>query len=229
MDNVCYSSEVYNLAPEDLAVLKDTPAGHDCKAEDEAVILIGNSKLGTKDTLLKGREVVERAVAAKKPYIPVRIAFVSRINKYNLPALLVRQLRYKHIAYSSNHYHIDPKEIRKLGIERGFRNAKNAYMFSNPKYQMSEEERAKNYQNLKESMLTKGYDDNWPIDIMLCRQFGVQDNVNQGHHRMSVALECSLPQISIMFSAAGQAPKFLHPLFKMFAKISQIIKVMDSK
>lgn len=231
MHHLCYSSEIYHLEPQDLAVLADSSAQFDTESSDEVVVIIGEKDIydATKpviyDTLLKGREVVERAIVDGVPFIPVRIAFVSRINRWDFISPLIRVLRYKYKAYSSNIYHINPFEIRQLKIERNFRTAENAYQFSNPKYKMSEDERKKLYQQLKDSMLTKGYDDRFPLDIMLCRNLGIQDTLNQGHHRMGVAIDCNIQRVAVMFSAAGQAPRFLHPLFRIIAKFNLWFKM----
>ena len=226
MTHICFSSEIYHLDPKDLVVLHDSNTSLNADCQDDVVVLIGERELynDTKpvipDTLLKGRDKVKDAISKNTPFIPVRIAFVSRINRWDFLSPLIRVLRYKHKAYSSNIYHIDPFEIRDLKIERSFRTPENAYQFSNPKYQMSEDERKKLYNRLKESMQKNGYDDNFPLDIMLCRNLGIQDTLNQGHHRMGVAIDCNIHRVSVMFCAAGQAPKFLHPLFRLIAKFN---------
>ena len=226
MTHICFSSEIYHLDPQDLIGLEDSNTHLTANCENDVVLLIGEKNLYDKtkpiicDTLLKGRDVIVKAVENNTPFIPVRIAFVSRIGRWDFLSPLIRVLRYKYKAYSSNIYHIDPFEIRKLKIERSFRTPENAYQFSNPKYQMSEAERIKLYTQLKESMQTKGYDDRFPLDIMLCRNLGIQDTLNQGHHRMGVAIDCNIHRVSVMFSAAGQAPKFLHPLFRLIAKFN---------
>lgn len=226
MTHICFSSEIYHLDPKDLIGLEDSNTHLTANCENDVVLLIGEKDLYDKtkpiiyDTLLKGRDVIVKAVENNTPFIPVRIAFVSRISRWDFLSPLIRVLRYKYKAYSSNIYHIDPFEIRKLKIERSFRTPENAYQFSNPKYQMPEAERIKLYTQLKESMQTKGYDDRFPLDIMLCRNLGIQDTLNQGHHRMGVAIDCNIHRVSVMFSAAGQAPKFLHPLFRLIAKFN---------
>lgn len=226
MTHICFSSEIYHLDPKDLIVLADSNTHLNVNCSDEVIVLIGEKDLYDKtkpiiyDTLLKGRDIVKKAIKKNISFIPVRIAFVSRINRWDFLSPLIRVLRYKYKAYSSNIYHIDPFEIRELKIERSFRTPENAYQFSNPKYQMPEEERVKLYNQLKDSMQTKGYDDRFPLDIMLCRNLGIQDTLNQGHHRMGVAIDCNIHRVSVMFSAAGHAPKFLHPLFRLIAKFN---------
>ena len=110
-----------------------------------------------------------------------------------------------------------------MKIERSFRNKDSAYTFSNPLYRYSESERKRRYETLYKSM-QNGYDDNYPIEIMLLRMLGIKDTVNNGHHRIGIALECNLPQIAVNFSAAGQAPYILRPLLKVIADIAIRIK-----
>ena len=230
MPNICYSSETYHLDPQDLFILKDSSLSDEVNVSDEVVLLIGHNPIwidkstGTPDNLLKGRAALEKAVADKVPYVPVRIAFIPKISRFDFISPLIRVLRYKHKFYSSNIYHIDPFEIRSKKIERNFRSQANAYQFSNPKYKMDEAQRVSMYEKLKESMLTNGYNDRYPIDIMLCRILGVQDTLNQGHHRMGVAIDCNIHRIAVVFSAVGRAPRFLRPLFKILARLTLLFK-----
>ena len=230
MSCICYSSEIYHLDPNDLISLKDSKIKGEVNVSDEVILLIGYNPIwidkstGTADTLLRGREVVKKAIEQKQAFIPVRIAFVPKISRFDFLSPLIRVLRYKHKFYSSRIYHIDPFEIRAKKIERNFRTKENAYKFTNPKHKIAKAERLDMYEKLKESMMTNGYNDRVPIDVMLCRLLGVQDTLNQGHHRMGVAIDCNIHRVAVMFSAVGQAPRFLRPLFKVLAKIMLLFK-----
>lgn len=225
MYNICLSSEIYQLDPKDLMILEDSGLRADgIECTDSVIVLIGDDKKGIKDTLLRGRFEIESAISEQVPFIPVRIAFVPRTKKYDFISPLVRKLRYKYKSFSSNIYHTDPLDIRRLKIERSFRTRENAYTFSKKAYRMCSTKRNEMYENLFCSMKEKGFDDRFPIDIMLCRSLGVQDTVDQGHHRMSVAIDCKLERIAIRFGAAGSAPRFLQPLFKLIARISLFYK-----
>lgn len=223
MNKICYSSEVYGLAIEDILPLPDAGIAVDGLPADDVIILIGKRRLWLNDIpvepdrLLKGRAAVIKAQAEGKGYVPVRIAFESRIKPYDLISPMIRSLRYKYTLFSSNIYHMSPQEIRDKKIERSYRTAENAYRFSNPKYKMTDETRHNTYEELRRSMTEKGFDDRFPLDIMLCRNMGVKDTLNQGHHRMSVALECGLERVAVEFCAAGQAPEFLHGVCRLIA------------
>ena len=89
MPNICYSSETYHLDPQDLFILKDSSLSDEVNVSDEVVLLIGHNPIwidkstGTPDTLLKGRAALEKAVADKVPYVPVRIAFIPKISRFD--------------------------------------------------------------------------------------------------------------------------------------------------
>ena len=225
MYNIGLSSEIYQLDPTDLLVLADSPDWcQKLTIKDEVVILLGDEKQHQSDTLLKGRQVVENALANKQDFIPVRLAFISRTGRFDVLSPLIRSLRYKHKSFSPNIYHTNPFDIRRLKIERSFRTRENAYTFTKKKNQLEKTLRGKLYEELYQSMKKNGFDDHHPIEIMLCRSFGVQDTVDQGHHRMSVAIDCKLSRIAVRFGAAGKAPDFLRPLFLGFAKACLFFK-----
>ena len=164
MNRICYSSEVYGLAIEDIISLSDSNLNIKNIPDDEVILLIGKRRLWLndipviQDTVLKGRAALEEAHAKGEKYIPVRIAFESRIKSYDFISPIIRSLRYKYTLFSSNVYHIRPQEIRDKKIERNFRTPENTYTFSNPKYQMSDVNRRNTYGEFVKSMKEKGFD-----------------------------------------------------------------------
>ncbi len=226
MTNLCFSSETYMLDINDVAVLKDSNRDYSCKNDDNIVILMGDMDQNVSDTLLCGRDIINKAIANNKEYIAVKIAFISKIKRYDIVTQFIKKLRGKYKIWSSNIYHTSPKFIRSMKIERSFRTKENAYNFTNPLYRRTDEERISRYEKLCES-IKNGYDDKYPIDIMLLRMLGIKDNVNNGHHRMAIALEQDIKRISVRFSAVGQAPLLLRPLMKIIANIA--IKIKQNK
>ena len=225
MRELCQSSELYPVDPYDINILKDGSL-EDFKHQlkDKVVVLIGDSQAGQKDTLLCGREIILEAIKNNIPFIPIRFAFITKINRFDILTVFIKPLRARYKIFSSNIYHMNPMDIRHLKIERNIRTRKNAYIFSNPLYYFDANERKKRYDELYKSM-QKGYDDNFPLDIMLLRMMGIKDTVNQGHHRMGIAVECKLPRVAVRFSAAGASPKILKPLLKIIANINITLKL----
>lgn len=224
-----YSSEIYMLAAEDVLALPSSSQPEKLpQNRDEIIILLGhNRKLeekDSKDVLLKGRAAAEKAVAEGKAFIPVRFAFIPGNRCFDLLSPLVRKLRYRIRYYGSNVYHIDPKYIRALKIERTIKTRENAYSFTNPKYRMTQQERDDEYNRIYNSVKENGFDDNEPVDIMLCRLMGAKDCVNNGHHRMGIALELGLEKIPVRFSAAGASPRFIRPVLKGLSAVNLELK-----
>lgn len=218
-----FSSELYYIEPQDVINLSDTPAdmAQQIAAADSVMVLLGNADNLVADTLVCGRSVVRQAIDNQVPLIPVRFVFVSNIAKWNILPIFFKVLRQHFKSKSQGVYHTTLQNLKKLHIERGFRNAENAYDISK-RWHISPEERVRKYNNLLTSLKTKGFDDRYPISIMLCRRCGVKDCVDDGHHRIGICAENHIERIAICFRAAGTLPrglqKILLKLFNLFPK-----------
>lgn len=217
MSRLGYSSELYPLETTDVANLPD---GKDLASpfRDEVVILLGDCKKNIDDCLICGREIVNQALATGKKNIKVRLAFEVRTPRFDIISTLIKKRREKYESFCSRIYHIDPHAIRAMNIERNFKTKETAYNNTKKRWYLPQEERVKKYNALYNSIREHGYRDDNPVEIMLCRSFGVQDTLHQGHHRMCVALDCQIDRISVKFKAAGYSPRFLHWLFKPLAR-----------
>ena len=100
---------------------------------------------------------------------------------------------------SSGTYNVSPTQLRDLGVEIFERTRDNAYGGS-PDYQhMTQEERRQIYDQLKEQIRTKGFNDKYPITIMLLRKEGKRDGILDGHHRLNIAIELGITTIPVRF------------------------------
>lgn len=225
-----YSSEVYQIKTTDVAVLefKTGVLPETASFKDEIVVLIGHNNTinenGSKDILIQGYQKVRQAIEQNKKFIPVRFAFIPANKRFDLLSPIIRKLRYKIRYYGSNVYHIDPKNIRNMKIERTIKTRQNAYSFTNPRYKMSLQERNTEYDRIFNSIKENGFKDDDPIDIMFCRLLGAKDCVNNGHHRIGMALDLGLDEIPVRFSAAGASPHLLRPLLKFFSTYNLAFK-----
>lgn len=217
--SIGYASEIYNIDPLDLISLQDTPAAYarrtDCS--DPVVVLIGNRDLNIADTLICGREIISSALEEKQAYIPVRFAFISAISPWNWLPLFIKKLRYKYKFFNTRIYHLEASQIRRLKIERGIRTKENAYAITNKRWAISEPERVEKYNNLVNS-LRQGFNDEYPISIMLCRRMGYKDCVDNGHHRLGICIEEGIERISTNFIAAGCLPHWLQKFILKFQR-----------
>lgn len=206
------SSKVYPLEVGDLKLLpdcndKEIAVSH--FSDDEVVLLIEKNR---KDRLLKGRKLIDCLNA--EDTVNVRVAFVPSVPKYFILPNFIRLLRNMFRYRGSNIYHISPTKLRNLGVERTIRNRSNAYRLKRLRY--NNEKRFARYDKLSESLKTNGYDDNKPMNVMICRQGGMIDSLRQGHHRISACIECGIERVSIRFSAAGYMPGPISRFFKFW-------------
>ncbi|MBR1778419.1 MAG: hypothetical protein IJ752_07565 [Alphaproteobacteria bacterium] len=228
MPVLVFSSEIYRIAVADVLALENGKDIGVPDTADEVIVLIGTNPMigdtANKDVLIKGRDIVRKAAEENIPFIPVRLAFIPANKPFDLLSPIIRALRYKIHFYGSHVYHLDPKDIRAMKIERTIKTRENAYSFTNPKYRMPPQERKEEYSRIFNSIKENGFQDDMPIDIMLCRLFGAKDCVNNGHHRMGIALELGLNRVPVRFSAAGAAPKILRPALKFLSTANLAFK-----
>ncbi|MBE6445242.1 MAG: hypothetical protein E7019_04220 [Alphaproteobacteria bacterium] len=208
-----YSSELYLIDPQDLIKLKKTPVADAAivMQKDPIIVLVGNSQSKQKDTLVCGRDIIKNAIANNLEYVEVRFVFHSNIANWNILPIFFKGLRKNYKFESKTIYHTSLSHLRSLHIERGFRNAENAYVISK-RWHITPEKRIEKYNKLKNSILKKGFSDKFPISIMLCRRMGIKDSVDDGHHRIGLCVENNIDRIAIHFRAAGA----LMPLMQKF-------------
>ena len=63
---------------------------------------------------------------------------------------------------------------------------------------LTREEREARYDELKESIETCGFNEEYPILIMLRREGG-EDRIFEGHHRLNIAIELGLETVPVRF------------------------------
>ena len=104
---------------------------------------------------------------------------------------------------SSNVYHISPIYLRNLRVEvsggrRMRRERDNAYEGKEEVQGWTYEERVRRYDQLKESIEKEGFNEEFPIIIMLRREGG-EDKLFEGHHRLNIAIELGLATVPVRF------------------------------
>lgn len=202
----------------DVLALPDLKSKKNKKSDNKVIILLGNKKNNISDQLISGRRILENAKKSKHTYWPVRLAFRRQNFWFDLITPFIRVLRKNFIKQGSNIYHMDPFEIRKMGLERAHRTPENAYILTSKQWKMSDEERLRRYNELKKSFEKNGFDDKYPIEILLHRNFGTFDSLNQGHHRMMMALDLKLPRVAVRFDYATHTTNRLQRFFKSVKK-----------
>ena len=104
---------------------------------------------------------------------------------------------------SSEVYHISPLYLRNLGMERSGRGGigrhrDNAYDGKEETRHLTRREKEARYDTLKESIRRDGFNEEFPILIMLRRENGA-DMIYEGHHRLNIAIELGLDVVPVRF------------------------------
>jgi len=104
---------------------------------------------------------------------------------------------------SSRVYHISPLYLRNLGMERygkgGVgRHRDNAYDGKEETKDLTRVQKEERYDQLKESIKKGGFNEEYPILIMLRREGG-EDQIYEGHHRLNIAIELGLETVPVRF------------------------------
>ena len=104
---------------------------------------------------------------------------------------------------SSNVYHIAPEYLRNLGMERRGRGGigrhrDNAYDGKEETQHLTRREKEERYDTLYESIEKDGFNEEFPILIMLRRENN-DDKIFEGHHRLNIAIELGLATVPVRF------------------------------
>ena len=104
---------------------------------------------------------------------------------------------------SSRVYHIAPLYLRNLGMERYGRGGvgrhrDNAYDGKEETKHLTKEQKEERYDTLYESIKVNGFNEEFPILIMLRRENNV-DMIFEGHHRLNIAIELELETVPVRF------------------------------
>lgn len=215
---IVYSSEIYLLSIADVAKLESSCEYFD---GDDVVVLIGDYHKGIKDTLLSGKENLERAKEKGIDYVSVKLAYYSVHPAIGFFINLIKPIKRKFYAHGSEIYGALFSDVESKDLTRGVRNAENAYQWTG-KWAISKEEAEKRYKELYDSIKKNGYDHNSPMLILLNRRFGVGDQFLQGHHRMTICKELGIKDVSLLFWTSPKSPSFMKAINYIVTKIRKI-------
>ena len=104
---------------------------------------------------------------------------------------------------SSKVYHISPLYLRNLRVEVSGglarrRTRDNAYDGKEEVQGWTRKQKERRYDTLKESIEKEGFNEEFPIVIMLRRENN-EDKLFEGHHRLNIAIELGLATIPVRF------------------------------
>lgn len=190
------SSDIYLIKT---AELQQLPQAVNTQESAEIILLLDAEK---GDSLLSGKALVENSTEA---FLPVRLAYQSYPKHKSFFINLFKKIKRKHYITSPNVYTVPLKCLYENHVLRGERTAANAYEWTNKRWQMSAEEKQKRWDDLYNSLKTKGFDPKDPILLVLNRSMGVKDQIFQGHHRLGICKELGISEVSVSFWAVHRS------------------------
>lgn len=193
---LAFSSDIYLIKT---AELKNLPRAENAEETGEIILLLGGKK---GDGLLSGKKAVD---SSTETFLPVRLAYHSYPKHKSFFINLFKKIKRKHYIVSPNVYTVPLKCLYENHVLRGERTATNAYEWSNKRWQMSAEEKQKRWDDLYNSLKTKGFDPKDPILLVLNRSMGVKDQIFQGHHRLGICKELGISEVSVSFWAVHRS------------------------
>ncbi|MCM1324582.1 MAG: ParB N-terminal domain-containing protein [Acetobacter sp.] len=193
---LAYSSDIYLIKTTELQQLPQSATPEDAK---EIIVLLDAEK---GDTLMSGINEVQTSA---EEYLPVRLAYQSYPKCKSFFINLIKTIKRKHYITSPRAYTVPLQCLYANQVLRGERTAANAYEWTNKRWQMSAEEKQKRWDDLYNSLKTKGFDRKDPILLVLNRCLGVKDQIFQGHHRLGICKELGITEVSVSFWAVHRS------------------------
>lgn len=198
---MCYtfvsSSHLYPFQAGDCLALPD--ASVQFVPAEEVAILLGNRERGIADALLRGRELLQ-GMNPEEP-VNVRVYFPVEVN-FSAFLGLMKHFRKRNKIFGTAVYHVPPSFLRESGLERCRRTEENAYRLHHLKVAVRDPLAA--YRRLS-NQLKGGFDDRYPLAVMLHRDKRRIDSLDDGHHRLGLCIKHRLPQVGIVFCYASSS------------------------
>lgn len=220
--NLGFSSEIYHIHIDDLLRLSVKNDVQIPELKDEILLMIGNrdAKNFEADVIIKGQDALQRAKANGQEFVAVRVVLHNQASfLFNFLGAFNKPTRTKIEKYSQLHYRILITDITENSLERNIKTEDTAYNFTKKKWRLGEDERQDRLTQLKDSFSQNGYDYNHPMQIMLCRSFGVKDQLQQGHHRMMLCKKYDVQVVSVIFMHSTFLPLQMHGFLLKLMKI----------
>lgn len=210
MKKLALSSEFYFIQARDLKRLFVKEKKVADLPEDDCVFIKLHHD-GTV-TVYQGYEKLEHA--QDDDFIKTRVVYVSYPPFISFFINMIKPIKRRYYIRSEESFRVRLSDLLEAKLPRGERNAENAYQFNNRRYHLNHEEAQKCYQRLYSSLRKKGYDERFPMYVMLNRKFGCKDQLLQGHHRIGICKELHIKEVNIAFWAAPASfeffRKFIH-------------------
>lgn len=195
MCSLCFSSETYfikvsNLAKLEKKIIDDKKLA---KCENEIVIMVDANGV----YIVKGNNNLK--IKEQNDFIETRVCYYSLSPFVGFFINLIKPLKRKFYVRNSMSFRVRFDKFLGANLTRGERNRENAYQWTNKRWKISNEVALIKYDELYKSLEENGYDENYPMIVMINRKFGVKDQILQGHHRIGICKEVGIDEVNICF------------------------------
>jgi len=209
MKQLAFSSEFYFIKARDLKklVVKEK-VGADFNDDCIYLKLHHDGQV----TVYAGKEKID--TAPDDDFVKTRIVYVSFPTFISFFLNIIKPIKRRFYIKSMESFRVRLADLLAAKLPRGERNAENAYQFNNRRYHLDHDEAQKCYNKLRSSIEKHGYDERFPMYVMLNRKFGCKDQLLQGHHRIGICKELNVKEVNIAFWAAPASFQFLRKFFK---------------
>ncbi len=208
MKKLCYSSDFYYIKVCDLALLENVDIDLISNHGAEAAILV--DKYSCK--LCFGKDYILQK--NKDDFIKTRVFYYSYPLFIGCLINFIKSVKRKSWVMNDQNFRVLFDKLVDANLTRCDRNRENAYQWTNKKWKMSREQADKRYNELYASLKENGYDEKYPMVILLNRKLGIKDQILQGHHRIGICKEVGIKEVNICFGLNPMSFNF----FRLFIK-----------
>lgn len=210
MCSLCFSSETYFIKASNLAKLekKVIDSKKIAKFNEKVVIFVDANNVYLVNGWNKINEITQN------DFVETIVCYYSLPSFIGFFINIIKPLKRKFYVRNSMSFRVRFDKLLEANLTRGERNRENAYQWTNKRWKMSNEEALIKYDELYQSLKENGYDEKYPMIVMINRKFGVKDQILQGHHRIGICKEVGIEEVNICFWTTPMNFK----LFKLLCK-----------
>ena len=203
MKKLCYSSDLYYIRVSDLLALNDAEVNIGNSKDLEAGILVN------KDTckLCFNRDYLLQK--DKNDFVKTRVFYYSYPLFIGFLINFVKKFKRKSWVMNDMSFRVLFDELIDANLTRCDRTRENAYDWTSKRWRMSREQANKRYNDLYKSLKENGYDEKYPMIVLINRKLGVKDQIYQGHHRSGICKEVGIKEVNICFGLNPMSFDFL--------------------
>ncbi len=207
MKHLCNSSDVYFIKVKDLLELESADIKLPLCNDIDAAIMVdkNNCKLCFGKDFLLSKD--------KDDFVKTRVFYYSYPPFIGFLINFVRSLKRKSWVVNDKSFRVLFDKLVEAKLTRCDRTRENAYQWTSKRWRMDRDTANKRYNDLYNSLKENGYDEKYPMIVLINRKYGVKDQIYQGHHRIGICKEVGIKEVNICFGLNPMSFSFLRYFF----------------